>query len=85
MEIELHGKAIEDFEYWNKTGNKSIQKKIQALLADMANHPFVGKGKPEALKFNLRGKWSRRINNEHRIIYDVSDNIINVYSLKGHY
>ena len=85
MEIELHEQAINDFEYWKKSGNKSIQKKIQQLLVNMQEHPFDGIGKPEALKHKLSGKWSRRINVEHRIVYDVSDEIINVYSLKGHY
>lgn len=85
MEIDLYEKAERDFEYWKKSGNKAIQKKIQQLFTDMKDHPFEGLGKPEALKYSLSGKWSRRINEEHRIIYDVADNIINVYSLKGHY
>ncbi|HEY4326840.1 MAG TPA: Txe/YoeB family addiction module toxin [Mucilaginibacter sp.] len=85
MEIDLYEKAIKDFEYWKKSGNKAIQKKIQQLFADMKAHPFEGIGKPEALKYDLSRKWSRRINEEHRIIYDVNDDIINVYSLKGHY
>jgi toxin YoeB len=85
MEIDLYEKAERDFEYWRKSGNKDIQKKIQQLFTDMKLHPFVGIGKPEALKYELSGKWSRRINEEHRIIYDVADDIINVYSLKGHY
>jgi toxin YoeB len=51
----------------------------------MKVHPFEGIGKPEQLKHQLTGKWSRRINEEHRIIYDVTDSIINIYSLKGHY
>ena len=85
MEIDLYGKAEKDFEHWKKSGNKTIQKKIQQLFADMKEHPFTGIGKPESLKHSLSGKWSRRINEEHRIIYDVTGNIINVYSLKGHY
>jgi len=51
----------------------------------MLLHPFSGVDKPEALKYNLSGKWSRIINNEHRIIYEVIENDIFVYSLKGHY
>ncbi|RWY53642.1 Txe/YoeB family addiction module toxin [Mucilaginibacter gilvus] len=85
MEIDLYEKAERDFEYWKKSGNKIIQKKIQQLFADMQQHPFEGIGKPEALKHNLSGKWSRRITNEHRIVYDVVDDTINVYSLRGHY
>lgn len=85
MEIELYEKAEKDFEYWKKSGNKAIQKKIQELFIDMKKHPFEGLGKPEPLKYGLTGRWSRRINHEHRIVYDVTDNTINVYTLKGHY
>ncbi|MDP9079288.1 MAG: Txe/YoeB family addiction module toxin [Bacteroidota bacterium] len=85
MEIELYKDAKDDLEYWKRSGNKAIQKKIQQLFADMKEHPFDGIGKPEALKYELAGKWSRRINGEHRIVYTVTDEAINVYSLKGHY
>ncbi|MEO6850312.1 MAG: Txe/YoeB family addiction module toxin [Mucilaginibacter sp.] len=85
MEIILYKDAKKDFEHWKQTGNKSIQKKIQQIFTDMKDHPFEGIGKPEALKHDLSGKWSRRINQEHRIIYDVTGDVINVYSLKGHY
>jgi toxin YoeB len=85
MEIELYEKAEKDFEHWKKSGNKAIQKKIQELFIDMKKHPFEGIGKPEPLKYGLTGRWSRRIDQVHRIIYDVTDNTINVYSLKGHY
>jgi len=68
MEIIFHGKAKRDFEFWRKSGDKIIQKKIQALLADMLLQPYEGIGKPEALKHEFSGQWSRRINKEHRII-----------------
>ncbi|HMG09988.1 MAG TPA: Txe/YoeB family addiction module toxin [Mucilaginibacter sp.] len=57
---------------------------MSQLFNDMKAHPFEGIGKPEQLRYQLTGKWSRRINEEHRIIYDVTDDIINIYSLKGH-
>jgi toxin YoeB len=85
MQIELHEQAITDFKFWQKSGNKIIQKRIEILFADMLHHPFSGIGKPEALKHKLSGKWSRRINDEHRIIYEVIENDIFIYSLKGHY
>lgn len=85
MEIDLYEKAIRDLDYWRKSGNKIIQRRIQALLDDMKQHPFEGIGKPEPLKHQLSGKFSRRINEEHRIIYDVTEKTINVYSLRGHY
>jgi toxin YoeB len=85
MEIVLYKDAKKDFEYWKQSGNKVIQKKIQELFSDMKSHPFEGIGKPEPLKHELAGKWSRRINQEHRIVYYVANDVINVYSLKGHY
>lgn len=85
MEIKLFEKAERDFHFWKKSGSKGIQTKIQQLFKDMQAHPFEGIGKPEALKHELSGQWSRRINQEHRIIYEVVDNILNVYSLKGNY
>jgi toxin YoeB len=85
MEIILYQDAKKDFEYWKLSGNKAVQRKIQEIFADMKLHPFEGIGKPEPLKHQLAGKWSRRINLEHRIVYSVTENIINVYSLKGHY
>jgi toxin YoeB len=85
MEIELYKDAKADLDYWEKSGNKAIQKKIRELFSDMKKHPFEGVGKPEPLRYELTGKWSRRINHEHRIVYSVTENIINVYSLRGHY
>ncbi len=60
-------------------------KKIETLLANISDTPFTGIGKPEELKYNWAGFWSRRITNEHRMIYNVKDKIITVYALKGHY
>lgn len=85
MRIELIEDAITDFDFWKRSGNKAIQRRIQLLLADMLKNPFNGIGKPEILKYKLSGKWSRRINEEHRIIYEVIDEVIFIYSLKGHY
>ena len=87
MEIIYSEDAQRDIEYWKKSGNKIIQKKIQQLLLAIEENPFEGIGKPEALRFNLSGKWSRRINHEHRIVYQMLENneIIKIYSLKGHY
>ncbi|MDB5146149.1 MAG: Addiction module toxin, Txe/YoeB family [Mucilaginibacter sp.] len=56
MEIDLYEKAIRDFEYWKKSGNKAIQKKISQIFNDMKAHPFEGIGKPEPLKYKLTGK-----------------------------
>ncbi len=63
--------------------------KITALINDIQLHPFEGIGKPEPLKHQLAGKWSRRINQEHRIVYEITDHntieILDILSLKGHY
>ncbi|MET4081678.1 toxin YoeB [Pedobacter sp. UYP30] len=85
MKVELHKKAIKDFEFWKKSGNIAVQKKIQQLISAISEDPFNGIGKPEQLKHELSEQWSRRISEEHRIIYDVIDDIVHIYSLKGHY
>ncbi|MGQ1947254.1 Txe/YoeB family addiction module toxin [Geofilum sp. OHC36d9] len=85
MEIEYTLQAKEDIDYWKKSGNASILKKIRKLIEAITQSPFEGIGKPEALKYNLTGCWSRRINKEHRIVYEVFDDKIIVHSLKGHY
>ena len=86
MEVKFTKKAIEHIEFWKKSGNKAIQKKIQLLIEDIIKSPFEGIGKPEALKYNLQGTWSRKINEEHRIVYEIPiDEILLIHSLKGHY
>ena len=87
MEVVLLEKARKDRDYWKKTGNVKIMKRITDLLNDIEKHPFTGIGKPEPLKGNLQGKWSRRINNEHRMVYSISSGRIYIYvfSLKGPY
>jgi toxin YoeB len=63
--------AWEDYLYWQKTDNKILQR-INDLIKDIKKTPFQGIGKPEPLKFELAGKWSRRINDEHRLVYEVN-------------
>ncbi len=85
MEIEYTLQAKNDLDSWKKSNNISVLKRIRKIIEAIMQNPYEGIGKPEALKYNLTGYWSRRINKEHRIIYGVSDNKIIVYSLKGHY
>ena len=89
MQIDFSSKAKADLNFWIKSGNKAILKKIYSLIEDIQLHPFEGLGKPEPLKHSLAGYWSRRINQEHRIIYEVigenNINILSIISLKGHY
>ena len=86
MEVKFTKKALEHLAFWKKSGNKAIQKKIQLLVEDILKSPFEGIGKPEALKYNLQGTWSRKINEEHRLVYEIMDDtVILIHSLKGHY
>ena len=89
MEIIFSNKAKKDLEFWSKSGNKNILKKISELLRAIQENPFEGIGKPEPLKYNLSGVWSRRINQEHRLVYEIVDEntieILNIISVKGHY
>ncbi|MBR1520902.1 MAG: Txe/YoeB family addiction module toxin [Bacteroidaceae bacterium] len=87
MEIKFLPRAEEDLEYWKRTGNKRMMKRISTLLADILAHPFTGIGKPEPLKGEQHGLWSRRITDEHRLVYSISDGMVYVYvlSLRYHY
>jgi len=89
MEVIYTPQAVEDLNYWKRSGNKAIQKKIQQLILAIIENPFEGIGKPEPLKHQLSGSWSRRINREHRIVYEVySDQtvvILEIQSFRGHY
>jgi len=85
MEIAFTLRANDDVEFWKKSGNKVILKKIRNLLDSIQETPFEGIGKPEQLKYEWVGYWSRRINQEHRLVYEVSSGKIIIHSLKGHY
>lgn len=87
MEIVLLEQAQKDREYWKESGNNAIMNRITALLKDIVEHPYTGIGKPEPLKYDLAGKWSRRINSEHRLIYSVNEDIVTVYvfAMRYHY
>ena len=85
--IEISETAKIDLLKHKKSGNKATLKKIDQLISELREHPFSGSGKPEALKHNLSGLWSRRINKKDRLIYEVQDEIVTVYvvSAMGHY
>ncbi|WAC10869.1 Txe/YoeB family addiction module toxin [Dyadobacter pollutisoli] len=85
MQIIYTPKAKEHLDFWVKSGNKSILKKILLLIQSVQQTPFDGIGKPEMLKHELSGLWSRRMNQEHRLVYEVRDGTIFIHSLKGHY
>ena len=84
-EVIFKASVIEDLSNWS-IGNPKLVKKVFDLLLDIQRSPFTGIGKPEPLKYKLKGYWSRRINEEHRLIYGIESNeIIIVLSVHGHY
>ena len=85
MKVIFTPLAMEQWEYWKKT-NPNIAKRIKRIL-HIREHPYTGIAKPEPLKYDLTGKWSRRINEEHRIIYSVNDDRveIDILSMRYHY
>jgi len=85
MEIIYLPKADEDLTFWINSGNKAVLKKIAQLTDAIIQNPHQGIGKPEALKYALAGKWSRRITDTHRYIYQIENDTLKVYSLRGHY
>lgn len=85
MKIIYLPEAEKYLDYWVKTGNKAILKKIIQLTKAIIENPYCGVCKPEALRYNIAPKWSRRITNEHRYIYLVNNDTLYVYSLRGHY
>ena len=83
-QIAFEEKAFEDFTNW-ATQDKKLYTKIITLIKDIKRSPFLGLGKPEPLKHELSGYWSRRINDEHRLVYKVTDTMIIIASCKYHY
>ena len=71
MNIEFSKKGWEDFEYWLETDLETVNK-IRELVKSIKQSPFSGVGKPEPLKHDLKGFWSRRISGEHRLVYQIS-------------
>ena len=84
MDISFHKNAFEDYLFFQKNDKKLVNK-INNLLKSIQREPFSGIGKPEPLKHNLTGFWSRRINQEHRIVYTIKANTIYVLQCKYHY
>ncbi len=84
MKINFHENAWSDYLYWQKN-DKKILKRINKLIKEISRAPFEGIGKPEPLKHSLSGCWSRRINDEHRIVYAVEGKTIIVIQCRYHY
>ena len=84
MKLIFSDHAWEDYLYWQKT-DKKILRRINLLIREIKRSPFEGIGKPESLKHALSGYWSRRINEEQRIIYKVTADAILIAQLRYHY
>lgn len=85
MEVKFTDEAIEDLDYWKRTNNQKNLKRIRELLESIQQTPTKGIGKPEKLKYQLSGYWSRRINQEHRLVYKFDQETVTVSSLRFHY
>lgn len=84
MNLIFSSKAWDEYLYWQQTDIK-ILKRINTIIKDIQRSPYEGIGKPEPLKYNLSGYWSRRINDEHRLIYKVEKDVIKIAQLRYHY
>lgn len=84
MEIRFSNEGFEDLNYWKKNNPKMVNR-IKKILESIAKTPYEGIGKPEPLKYGLSGFWSRRINQEHRLVYRIKDENIEVISCRYHY
>ncbi|MDO4773054.1 MAG: Txe/YoeB family addiction module toxin [Bacillota bacterium] len=82
--IQWDQDAWEDYLYW-QTQDKKMLKRINQLIKDISRNPFEGIGKPEPLKGNLSGFWSRRIDEEHRLVYSVEEDLVLIFACRGHY
>lgn len=84
MAIKFSDAAWEDYLYWQQT-DKATLKRINTLLRDIRRTPFAGIGKPEPLRHHLAGFWSRRIDDEHRLVYAMEDGCVLVAQCRYHY
>ena len=84
MNILFTDDAWEDYLYWQQTDKQTLRK-INQLLKDIQRTPFSGIGKPGPLKHQLQGCWSRRIDSEHRLVYEITDDALKVIGCRFHY
>jgi len=84
VKIIFSTQSWEDYLYWQRT-DKRILKRINGLIKDIRREPYKGKGKPEPLRHALSGYWSRRINEQHRIVYKVKEDSLFIAQLRYHY
>ena len=83
-QVTFKGEAWESYLYWHTADNRNL-KRIHQLLKDIDRNEHEGMGKPEQLKYNLQGWWSRRIDEQHRLVYRVDEHEIQILSCRFHY
>ncbi|MBI9108768.1 MAG: Txe/YoeB family addiction module toxin [Spirochaetales bacterium] len=84
MNLLFTPESWDDYIYWQKNDKKNLRR-INELIKEIKRNPFEGIGKPEPLKYHLQGCWSRRIDQEHRVVYEVEDGLIRIISCRFHY
>jgi len=84
MKILFTEDSWDDYLYWQKN-EKKILRKVNELIKDIKRHPLEGIGKPEPLRYQFQGCWSRRINQEHRLVYEVTEDLIKIIGCRYHY
>ena len=84
MNLVFSEQAWEDYLYWQKT-DKKLAQRINGLIKEITRTPYSGTGKPEPLKHALAGWWSRRVTDEHRLVYKIVDDVILIAQVRYHY
>lgn len=84
MKLIFSEHAWDDYQYWLRT-DKKLLNRLNSLIRDIQRSPYEGTGKPEPLKHGLSGYWSRRINDEHRLVYKVEDDAVFIAQARYHY
>ena len=85
MQVDFSPKAQNQLTEYKNAGDKKSLGKVFDIIEDILKTPFTGIGKPEPLKYNLSGMWSRQINKKDRLVYQVDSQVLMIISIKGHY
>jgi toxin YoeB len=84
MLIKFHPRGWDDYLYWQQT-DRAMLRKINQLIRDIQREPFAGLGKPEPLRYGFNGAWSRRITDEHRLVYAIAEDTVDILQCRFHY
>ena len=85
MELIFSPKAVADIELLKRSGHTAVRKRLERILQSIANTPSEGFAKPEQLKYELAGKWSRELSKKDRVVYKINDDCVEILSILGHY